>query len=240
MSPLLEVSGLSVSFPFKTGLLGLKRGAVKAVDDVSFQIGFGEVLGLVGDSGCGKTTLSKAVLGLVKPDSGAIMLNGGNIIGDARDAKLRRRKIQAVFQDPFSSLNPRMTVLDIVTDAAVVHGIIRASERREAAVRLLSYVGLPEDTAGRYPHSFSGGQRQRICIARALSLNPDLLICDEPVSALDVSVQAQVLNLLMDLRKEKNLAMLFISHNMDVVRHISDRVAVMKAGRLSGISGNSI
>ena len=227
---LLTVSHVSIAYPARRrGVAGF-FGATsprEVVHDVSFGIGEGETLALVGESGCGKTTLARAILGLVPVASGTIALapdesgRGGTV-----------RPAQMVFQDPFASLNPRLTVLDLVTEAAVAHGLFPRAERRERARALLADVGLPGDILDRYPHAFSGGQRQRLTIARALSLEPRLLVCDEPVSALDVSVQAQVLNLLADLRESRRLAMLFISHDIAVVRHVADRVAVMQTGRI--------
>ena len=238
-APMLIVRNLSKRFSTrKTSLFGGKPGGeTLAVDDVSFEVAPGECLGLVGESGCGKTTTAKMILRSSMPDSGAIIFNDR---GQPRDVlKLQgaelfeyRRRVQFVFQDPFGSLNPRMTVYDIVSEPLVIHGIGDAEERFSRVKELVGLVGLDVRHLRRYPHSFSGGQRQRIGIARALALSPDLLICDEPVSALDVSVQAQVLNLLLDLRKEMNLTYLFISHNLAVVHYIADRIAVMCAGRL--------
>jgi peptide/nickel transport system ATP-binding protein len=241
--PMLSVRHLSKSYKTrKTSLFGSKPGSeMIAVDDVSFDVAPGECLGLVGESGCGKTTTAKMILRAGVPDSGDIIFNDR---GQPRDVlKLEgeelfayRRRVQFVFQDPFGSLNPRMTVNDIVSEPLVIHGIGDADERFERVKELMGLVGLDVRHLRRYPHSFSGGQRQRIGIARALALNPDLLICDEPVSALDVSVQAQVLNLLLDLRETRNLTYLFISHNLAVVHYIADRIAVMCAGRLVEIA----
>jgi len=211
----LEVHNLCVDYITPTGLL-------RAVDEVSFSIARGETLGLVGESGCGKTTVARTLMGLESPTSGDIRFS----------PTTSQASPQMVFQDPFSALNPRMTVLDLVTEAAVVHGVIKYSERHEKARTLLADVGLPGDILYRYPHAFSGGQRQRLCIARALSLNPELLVCDEPVSALDVTIQAQIIDLLLKLRQEHNLSMLFISHDLFVVRRLADRIAVMKKGRI--------
>ena len=242
-APMLSVRHLSKSFKTrKTSLFGSKPGGETiAVDDVSFDVAPGECLGLVGESGCGKTTTAKMILRAGMPDSGDIIFNDR---GQPRDVlKLEgeelfayRRRVQFVFQDPFGSLNPRMTVYDIVSEPLVIHGIGDEDERFERVKELMALVGLDVRHLRRYPHSFSGGQRQRIGIARALALNPDLLICDEPVSALDVSVQAQVLNLLLDLREARNLTYLFISHNLAVVHYIADRIAVMCAGRLVEIA----
>ena len=238
-APLLSVRNLSKRFATrKTSFLGRKlAGEVRAVDDVSFHVATGECLGLVGESGCGKTTTAKMILRSVTPDSGEIIYNDR---GTPRDVlRLQgpdlfdyRRKVQFVFQDPFSSLNPRMTVQDIVAEPLVIHGIGDEEERFSRVKELMTLVGLDVRYLRRYPHSFSGGQRQRIGIARALALGPELLICDEPVSALDVSVQAQVLNLLLDLKSALNLTYIFISHNLAVVNYLADRIAVMCAGRL--------
>ncbi|HLX80514.1 MAG TPA: ABC transporter ATP-binding protein [Burkholderiales bacterium] len=237
--PLLVVRNLTKRFETrKTSMLGRKlAGQVRAVDDVSFHVSAGECLGLVGESGCGKTTTAKMILRSTMPDSGQIVFNDGGVPHDVlslEGAELfeYRRKVQFVFQDPFSSLNPRMTVQDIVAEPLVIHGIGGAEERFARVKELMTLVGLDVRHLRRYPHSFSGGQRQRIGIARALALGPSLLICDEPVSALDVSVQAQVLNLLLDLKSALNLTYIFISHNLAVVHYLADRIAVMCAGRL--------
>lgn len=245
--PLLEVEHLCKSFTLRKGGLfgGRQSHRVLAVDDVSFSIRRGECLGLVGESGCGKTTASKLILRAVAPDSGAIRFHDGDRMVDVltlQDQELfsYRRKVQFIFQDPFSSLNPRMTVLDIISEPMIIHGIGDADERFERVKELMTLVGLDTRFMRRYPHSFSGGQRQRIGIARALALQPDLLICDEPVSALDVSIQAQILNLLKDLQKELGLTYLFISHNLAVVDYIADRIAVMCAGRLVEIAPRAL
>jgi peptide/nickel transport system ATP-binding protein len=236
--PLLEISGISKSFTIrKSGLIGGAHAQVKALDDVGFAIRPGECLGLVGESGCGKTTLSKVVMRALQPDAGSVTYRDEDgevdVLGLSDDALTRfRRKIQFVFQDPFSSLNPRMTVFDLISEPLVIHKIGDDAYRREMVSELMGLVGLNVQHLNRYPHSFSGGQRQRIGIARALALRPRLLICDEPVSALDVSIQAQVLNLLMDLREKLGLTYMFISHNLAVVDYIADRIAVMCAGRL--------
>jgi len=238
-APLLEVSHVSKEFSIrKSGLFAPKSSSkALAVDDVSFTVQRGECLGLVGESGCGKTTTSKMIMRAITPDSGSITLNEGGRRTDVLALKGSelfdyRRKVQFIFQDPFSSLNPRMTVFDIVSEPLVIHKIGDEAERFERVKELMTLVGLDVRHLRRYPHSFSGGQRQRIGIARALALQPDLLICDEPVSALDVSIQAQVLNLLKDLKRELGLTYLFISHNLAVVDYIADRIAVMCAGRL--------
>ena len=237
--PLLTVRNLTKRFETrKTSILGRKlAGGVRAVDDVSFSVASGECLGLVGESGCGKTTTAKLILRSAVPDGGEIIFNDRGTPRDVlklegRELFAYRRKVQFVFQDPFSSLNPRMTVQDIVAEPLVIHGIGDAEERFARVKELMTLVGLDVRYLRRYPHSFSGGQRQRIGIARALALGPELLICDEPVSALDVSVQAQVLNLLLDLKSALNLTYIFISHNLAVVHYLADRIAVMCAGRL--------
>ena len=237
--PILSVDGLSKAFAIrKSGLNGAKAGStVLAVDDVSFYIARGECLGLVGESGCGKTTASKLLLRAIIADAGRVTFNDrGRIIDvlalNARALKQFRRKIQFIFQDPFGSLNPRMTVFDIIREPLVIHAIGTAATRAEMVMELMRLVGLDPRFLNRYPHSFSGGQRQRIGIARALALKPDLLICDEPVSALDVSIQAQILNLLKDLKDKLSLTYLFISHNLAVIDYVSDRIAVMCAGRV--------
>ncbi|HJS77453.1 MAG TPA: ABC transporter ATP-binding protein [Burkholderiales bacterium] len=233
--PLLEARNLSKRFTTrKRSFLGAEGGGeLLAVDDVSFQVGAGECLGIVGESGCGKTTTARMILRSVKPDSGEILFKNEKVL-NFKGAELfaYRRKVQFVFQDPFSSLNPRMSAYDIVSEPLVIHGIGDREERFARVKELMGLVGLDVRHLRRYPHSFSGGQRQRIGIARALALGPELLICDEPVSALDVSVQAQVLNLLADLRGALNLAYIFISHNLAVVNYLADRIAVMCAGRI--------
>ena len=238
-APLLTVRHLSKRFGTRGGsLLGAKLGGgVLAVDDVSFEVKAGECLGLVGESGCGKTTTAKMIMRSITPDSGQILYNDRGTLRDVQSLKgaelfAYRRKVQFVFQDPFSSLNPRMTVHDIISEPLLIHGIGDEEERFARVKELMALVGLDVRFLRRYPHSFSGGQRQRIGIARSLALSPDLLICDEPVSALDVSVQAQVLNLLRDLREALHLTYIFISHNLAVVHYVADRIAVMCAGRL--------
>jgi len=226
MRPLLSISELKVHFP-------VRRGLVRAVDDVSLEVGTAETVGLVGESGCGKTTLGKAILRLVKPTAGSIRLAGIEIAEMSR-LLLRplRRQMQMIFQDPQASLNPRQTVANIIEEPMIVHRIGTRAERREKVAWLMAKVGMRPDAAGRHPHEFSGGQRQRIGIARALALNPKLIVCDEPVSALDVSVRAQVINLLEDLKREFELSYLFISHDLSVVEHVSDRIAVMYLGKI--------
>ncbi len=230
---LLEVRDVRVWFPIVRGVLARVRGHVKAVDGASLSLARGETLGLVGESGCGKTTLGRAILGLEKLREGQVFFDGREISGDmtASERRLLCRRRQMIFQDPYASLNPRMTVLDILTEGMVEHGLLEGS-REEAAAQLLSDVGLDRSMLHRFPIEFSGGQRQRISMARALSVRPELIVCDEPISALDVSIQAQVINLLMDLRQKYGLSYLFISHDLSVVRHVADRVAVMYLGRL--------
>ena len=230
---MLEVRDLEKHFPVRKGLFGRVTGHVHAVDGVSFTIGAGETLGLVGESGCGKTTVGRTVLRLLAPTAGTIRVDGDDItrLGN-RELRPYRRRMQIIFQDPFSSLDPRMSAADIVGELLGVHGVAKGNERRERVAALFERVGLRADQLDNYPHEFSGGQRQRLSIARALSLNPELIVCDEPVSALDVSIQAQVINLLMDLQAEFGLSYLFIAHDLAVVEHLSDRVAVMYLGRI--------
>jgi peptide/nickel transport system ATP-binding protein len=232
--PLLVVDHLKKYFPVKSGLLFDRTvDYVKAVDDVSFFIRPGETLGLVGESGSGKSTAGYCVLQLLKPTEGSVRFQGRELTTMGREElRLMRREMQIVFQDPYASLNPRMTVGDIVAEPLVVHDVGDRRSRRRSAERLLEVVGFNPDFINRYPHEFSGGQRQRIGIARALALNPRLIVCDEPVSALDVSIQAQILNLLKDLQNEFGLTYLFIAHDLAVVREMSDRIAVMNRGKL--------
>ena len=231
---LLEVKNLKVYFPVKHGMFSRTREFVKAVDDVSFAIEPGETLGLVGESGCGKTTLGRAIVRLVEPTAGSVLLDGEDVAQMSGSVlRARRRKFQIIFQDPYGSLNPRMTVEQIVGEALDIHKLTDSkSARQKRIVQLLKAVGLDAIYAQRYPHEFSGGQRQRIGIARALAVEPELIICDEPVSALDVSVQAQIINLLRDLQQERGIAYLFIAHDLAVVEHISRRVMVMYLGRV--------
>jgi oligopeptide/dipeptide ABC transporter ATP-binding protein len=230
---LLDVRGLVKHFPIRKGLLGRAAGVVRAVDGISFWIRRGETLGLVGESGSGKTTAGRALLRLIEPTAGSARFDGADIFAmDATELRRLRRRAQIVFQDPFGSLNPRMTVGDTLREVLRVHRLAHGEGTAARVRELLSLVGLQAEHADRYPHEFSGGQRQRIGIARALSVEPDFIVCDEPVSALDVSVQAQVLNLLQDLQERLGLAYLFIAHDLSVIEHVSDRIAVMYLGRI--------
>jgi len=233
-APILRVEGLKMHFPVSSGgLLRRKIGAIRAVDGVSFEVRPGETLGIVGESGCGKSTLGRTLLRLYEPTAGRILLNGEDMAQLSPAAlKSRRRTIQMIFQDPYASLDPRMTVAAIISEPMVIHGDLTRAERRKKVEDLLRLVEMNPSHAERYPHEFSGGQRQRIGIARALALNPQIVVCDEPISALDVSIQAQVINLLKELQNRLGLALIFISHDLGMVRHISDRVAVMYMGRI--------
>ena len=232
-APLLQVKNLIKHFPIKGGLLQLPVAWVKAVDGVSFDVARGETLGLVGESGSGKSTVARTILRLIPPTSGDVILDGKSVFkASAGQMKRMRRDVQIIFQDPYGSLNPRMSVGEIIAEGLVVHGVGSPQEREAAVNRLLEIVGLRGQHRGRFPHEFSGGQRQRIGIARALALTPKMVIADEPVSALDVSIQSQILNLLSDLQREFNLTYLFVAHNMAVVEQVSDRIAVMYLGKI--------
>ena len=232
-TPILKVEGLKKYYPVKGGIITHQIGQVKAVNGVSFSVRAGETLGLVGESGCGKSTLGRQIVGLERPTEGKIYYKGMDL-GTMRPRELKpvRTQLQMVFQDSFSSLNPRKHVYEILSEPMLYHKIVSRDGLEGKLKELLDMVGLPVNALGRYPHEFSGGQRQRICIARALSLNPELLVCDEPVSALDVSIQAQILNLLRDLQKELDLTCIFIGHGLGAVNYVSDRIAVMYLGRI--------
>jgi oligopeptide/dipeptide ABC transporter ATP-binding protein len=233
-APLLEVKNLKKHFPIKGGVFGRTVAKVYAVDDVSFTVKHGETLGLVGESGCGKSTLGRAILRLHEPTSGGLTFDGVDLMAlDTQALRRKRRDMQIIFQDPFSSLNPRMTVGAILAEPFVIHRLGTKSEIETSVRKLLDTVGLPGEAISRYPHEFSGGQRQRIGIARAIALNPKLIVADEPVSALDVSIQSQILNLLVDLRKKFKLSYLFVAHDLAVIEHISDTVAVMYLGKIA-------
>ncbi|WP_096436416.1 ABC transporter ATP-binding protein [Alteribacter populi] len=237
--PLLEVKGLKKYFDVTGGVFSKKVGEVKAVDDVSFDVFEGEVLGIVGESGCGKSTTGKTLLRLIDPTEGQVMFDGKDVTKLNEDEMRKmRRDMQIIFQDPYASLNPRHKVEKILGEPLIVHGIGDKEERLKKVKEILEIVGLPGDHASRYPHQFSGGQRQRIGIARALIVNPKLIVCDEPVSALDVSIQSQILNLMEDLQEEFGLTYLFIAHDLSVVKHISDRIGVMYLGRLVELTTN--
>ena len=236
-APLLEVRQLKKYFPVRSGLFSKVSAWVKAVDDVSFAIRHRETFGLVGESGCGKTTVGRTILRLMEPTGGAVTFEGDNVFAmDSQTLRATRRRMQIVFQDPYSSLNPRMTVGSIVGEPLLVHKLAKGHARTDRVYQLLDRVGLRPEHAGRYPHEFSGGQRQRIGIARALALNPKFIVCDEAVSALDVSIQAQIINLLKDLQEDYHLAYLFITHDLNVVRYIADRIAVMYLGKLAEVA----
>lgn len=230
---LLQANHVKEWFPVRSGLLGGTTRFVKAVDDVSLTIRAGETLGIVGESGCGKSTLARVIMRLIEPTGGEVLFEGKSMTaaGKAELSKMRR-DIQIIFQDPYASLNPRQRVGDMLTEPYIIHGLAEKTQARQKAQQLLELVGLPQDSMRKYPHEFSGGQRQRLCIARALAVSPKLIVCDECVSALDVSIQAQIINLLMRLQKQLGIALVFVSHDLRVVRHISTHVAVMYLGKV--------
>jgi oligopeptide transport system ATP-binding protein len=236
---LLEIRDLKKYFPVGDGLFARKKGNVKAVDGVNLTINEGETLGLVGESGCGKSTLGRTILRLIEPTSGEVIFQGKNLLGlSARELRETRRQMQIIFQDPYASLNPRMRVGDIIGEGLEIHKLAKGKAKRDRIMELLHQVGLREDHYPRYPHEFSGGQRQRIGIARALAVSPKFIVCDEPVSSLDVSIQAQIINLLQELQEKMHLTYLFISHDLRVVEHISHRVAIMYLGKVVEIAAS--
>jgi oligopeptide transport system ATP-binding protein len=238
---LLEVKNLKKYFPIKKGIISRVVANVKAVDGVDFTVKKGETLGLVGESGCGKSTTGRVILKLLEPTEGEVRFEGKDVAKlNKHEMRELRREMQIIFQDPYASLNPRMTVGDIIGEAYDIHGLLKGREREEKVLELLDVVGLRSQHIRRYPHEFSGGQRQRIGIARALAVNPKLIICDEPVSALDVSIQAQVINLMQDLQKQFGLTYIFIAHDLSVVKHISDRVAVMYLGKIVELADKNV
>lgn len=230
---LLEARHVKEWFPVRGGLLGRNTRYVKAVDDVSLTVRAGETLGVVGESGCGKSTLARVMLRLIEPTGGEVLFEGKNMTtADKAELRRMRRDIQIIFQDPYASLNPRQRVGDMLTEPLTIHGLAKGEAAKRRVLELLELVGLPADSVRKFPHEFSGGQRQRLCIARALAVNPKLIVCDECVSALDVSIQAQIINLLMKLQRQLGIALVFVSHDLRVVRHISTNVAVMYLGRV--------
>jgi oligopeptide transport system ATP-binding protein len=234
---LVEIRDLKKHFPVSDGLFSSNKGAVKAVDGVNLDVNEGETLGLVGESGCGKSTLGRTILRLIEPTGGEVKFQGKNLLGmSQRELRDMRREMQIIFQDPYASLNPRMRVGDIVGEGLEIHKLAKGKAKRDRVMELLHQVGLREDHYGRYPHEFSGGQRQRIGIARALAVSPRFIVCDEPVSSLDVSIQAQIINLLQELQEKMHLTYLFISHDLRVVEHISHRVAIMYLGKVVEIA----
>jgi oligopeptide transport system ATP-binding protein len=234
---LVEIRDLKKHFPVSDGLFSSNKGAVKAVDGVNLDVNEGETLGLVGESGCGKSTLGRTILRLIEPTGGEVKFQGKNLLGmSPRELRDMRREMQIIFQDPYASLNPRMRVGDIVGEGLEIHKLAKGKAKRDRVMELLHQVGLREDHYGRYPHEFSGGQRQRIGIARALAVSPRFIVCDEPVSSLDVSIQAQIINLLQELQEKLRLTYLFISHDLRVVEHISHRVAIMYLGKVVEIA----
>ena len=234
---LLETRDLKKHFPVGEGLFSRTKGAVKAVDGVNLSVREGETLGLVGESGCGKSTLGRTILRLIEPTGGEVIFDGKNLLAmSQRELRDMRRQMQIIFQDPYASLNPRMRVGDIVGEGLEIHKLAKGKAKRDRVMELLHQVGLREDHYGRYPHEFSGGQRQRIAIARALAVSPKFIVCDEPVSSLDVSIQAQIINLLQELQAKMHLTYLFISHDLRVVEHISHRVAIMYLGKVVEIA----
>ncbi|MDH5295849.1 MAG: ABC transporter ATP-binding protein [Nitrospirota bacterium] len=236
-TPLLQVTGLKKYFPVRSGLFSRVSAWVKAVDDVSFHLRQGETLGLVGESGCGKTTVGRSILRLMEPTAGEVTFEGRDVLAlTPKEMRQARRRMQLIFQDPYSSLNPRMTIGSIVSEPLKIHKIAKGKALQDQVDQLFMRVGLRPENQSRYPHEFSGGQRQRVGIARALALNPKFIVCDEAVSALDVSIQAQILNLLRDLQKEFHLSYLFITHDLNVVQYLADRIAVMYVGKLAEIA----
>jgi oligopeptide/dipeptide ABC transporter ATP-binding protein len=236
-TPLLQVTGLKKYFPVRSGLFSRVSAWVKAVDDVTFHLRQGETLGLVGESGCGKTTVGRSILRLMEPTAGKVTFEGEDLLAlSPKELRQTRRRMQLIFQDPYSSLNPRMTIGSIVSEPLKIHKIANGKALQDRVNQLFIRVGLRPEHQSRYPHEFSGGQRQRVGIARALALNPKFIVCDEAVSALDVSIQAQILNLLRDLQKEFHLSYLFITHDLNVVQYLADRIAVMYVGKLAEVA----